>query len=227
MCGRYALRTSTPQLARVLGVEAIPNESVGQRSYNIAPTQAIATCHADAHGKRQLSAMRWGLIPSWSKGDSAKFNMINARAETITEKPAYRTPFKYRRCLIPVDGFYEWRRNNGEKQPYFIRLRSNEPFTFAGIWEKWKSGPGETVTSCAIITTDANAALSPIHHRMPVIIAPQIYADWLDPKQTDPQQLVAMLTQYDSEAMEAYPVSTYVNKAANDDELCWQPLAHD
>ena len=227
MCGRYALRSSTPTLAKALGAEPRGIADDTGRSFNIAPSQSVLTCRATATGSRELVQMRWGLIPSWSKGDSHKFNMTNARAESITEKPAYRTPFRYRRCLIPADGFYEWRRTESHKQPYFIRMRDGAPFAFAGVFEKWKPKDGGAVTSCSFITTDANETLSPIHHRMPVIIDTDHYEAWLYPTSTDPNHLTPMLTRFDANLMEAYPVSTFVNKAANDDERCWQPIAAD
>lgn len=227
MCGRYALTTSTPQLARRLGIEVkTDNDPDGHvPSYNIAPTQNILTCRANRNAEREMSVMRWGLIPSWSKGDSTKFTMINARAESITERPAYRTAFRFRRCLIPADGFYEWQRIDGRKQPYFIAMTSRQPLMFAGVWERWRSAQGESVTSCAIITTDANDTLRPIHHRMPVLLDDDQFENWLDPTLTEAAQLAKMLRPYSGQPMQAYPVSTFVNKALNNDERCWQPIS--
>ena len=226
MCGRYALRTSTPQLARRLGVEVkTDSEAEGhQPSFNIASTQNVLTCRSNREDKREMTVMRWGLIPSWSKGDSTKFNLINARAETITERPAYRTAFRFRRCLIPADGFYEWQRVEGRKQPYFIGLESQQALMFAGVWERWRGAEGKTVVSCAIITTEANATLNPIHHRMPVLLDDHQFESWLDPRLTDSGELSGMLLPYTHEPMAAYPVSTFVNKASNNDERCWQSM---
>ena len=226
MCGRYALKTSTPELARRLGVEVKPGSEVDTHppSFNIAPTQNVLSCRSNRDANRELTVMRWGLIPSWSKGDSSKFSMINARAETITERPAYRTAFRFRRCLIPADGFYEWQRVEGRKQPFFIGLESRETLMFAGVWERWRGSEGESVISCAIITTEANHKLNFIHHRMPVLLDDDQFDTWLDPKQTDPARLTSMLRPYRREPMAAFPVSTFVNKAANNDERCWQPI---
>jgi putative SOS response-associated peptidase YedK len=228
MCGRYALKTSTPELARMLGVDisSVPDAGAElESSYNVAPSQPVVSCYVDKMGDRRLARMRWGLIPSWSKDGSSKFSMINARAETITEKPSYRTPFRFRRCLVPADGFYEWRKVASGKQPYFIRMRTTRPFAFAGIWERWKPAHGSAVISCSVITTIANETLHPIHPRMPVILSPESFDAWMDPKQTDAATLLPLLEPYPAEAMEAYPVSSFVNKPANNDERCWQALA--
>ena len=228
MCGRYALKTSTPLLAQRLGAEIkTDSESTDHApSYNIAPTQSILTCRTNRAFEREITLMRWGLIPSWSKGESSKFNMINARAESITQRPAYRTAFRFRRCLIPADGFYEWQRCNGRKQPYFIGMESRQPMMFAGIWERWRGEQGHYITSCAIITTAANKTLNRIHHRMPVLIDDHQFASWLDPALTDAKQLTEMLLPYTTNSMQTYPVSTFVNKTLNNDERCWQPLSY-
>ena len=228
MCGRYALRTSTPKLARLLGVEP---KSISDRvdsfepSYNIAPTQSVLACRSNREFTPELVTMRWGLIPSWSKGDTGKFSMINARAETINERPAYRTAVRFRRCLIPADGFYEWQRRPEVKQPYFIGLRSAEPFAFAGIWERWKDANRQSLISCSIITTEANQALRAIHYRMPVILEEADYEKWLNPRVTNRDEIAPMLRPYADEAVISYPVSSFVNKAANNDERCWQSIA--
>ena len=163
MCGRYALRSSTPHLARRLGIEVKSDQDVGgfSPSFNIAPTQNVLACRTNRDANREMCMMRWGLIPSWSKGNSAKFTMFNARAESITERPAYRTAFRFRRCLIPADGFYEWQRIENRKQPFFIGLASKQTLMFAGVWERWRGSEGQAVISCAIITTEANETLSP------------------------------------------------------------------
>ena len=228
MCGRYALKTSTPALAKRLGVDTKADSECTDHgpSYNIAPTQDILTCRVNRDAKREITSMRWGLIPSWSKGDSSKFNMINARAESITERSAYRTAFRFRRCLIPADGFYEWQRFNGRKQPYFIRLESRQPIMFAGIWERWRSDKGRYITSCTIITTQANETLSPIHHRMPVLIDDDQFEAWLDPGLTNTKSITEWLRPYTRQPMQAYAVSTFVNRAVNNDARCWQPLSN-
>ena len=228
MCGRYALKTSTPELAQMLGVDLTSVPEAGaelEPSYNIAPSQPVLTCYTDKMHKRRLARMRWGLIPSWSKDGASKFSMINARAETIAEKPSYRTPFRFRRCLIPADGFYEWRKMGEQKQPHFIRMRNAAPFAFAGVWERWKPADGTAVVSCSIITTTANETLTPIHHRMPVILASDSFGEWMNPELTDSDALLPLLAPYENQAMEAYAVSTFVNKPANNDERCWQALS--
>ena len=230
MCGRYALKTSTPELARMLGVNMSCVPSAGaelEPSYNVAPSQPVVSCHLGRMGDRRLARMRWGLIPSWSKDGASKFPMINARAETIMEKPSYRTPFRFRRCLIPADGFYEWQKIGERKQPHFIRMRSREPFAFAGIWERWKPSEGTAVVSCSVITTTANDTLQPIHPRMPVILERDSFDAWMDPKLTDAEVLSAYLKPYPAEAMESHPVSSFVNKPVNNDERCWQALTLD
>ena len=227
MCGRYALRTSTPELARRLGVEVKADSDAHAHapSFNIAPTQNVLTCRTTRDTSREVKVMRWGLIPSWSKGDSTKFTMINARAETITERPAYRTAFRFRRCLIPADGFYEWQRLEGRKQPFFVALESRRALMFAGVWERWRAREGQSVVSCAIITTEANETLASVHHRMPVLLDDDQFDSWLNPKLTDARELDAMLAPYTREPMVAYPVGTFVNKASNNDERCWQPIS--
>lgn len=228
MCGRYALKTSTPNLAAMLGVDidSVPDAgSAYEGSCNIPPSQSVLTCYSDKNGERRLARMRWGLIPGWSKDGAAKFAMINARAETIDEKPAYRTAFRRRRCLIPADAFYEWRKRGNHKQPYCIRMRDESPFAFAGVWERWKPEDGEPVYSCSIITTLANDTLTPIHPRMPVILSPKDYGSWVDQPKPERDSLLALLKPHAPEPMVAFPVSTFVNKPENDDERCWQALA--
>jgi putative SOS response-associated peptidase YedK len=190
-------------------------------AYNIAPTQPVATVVvASPDASRELVWMHWGLIPSWAKDRRVGSRMINARAETVAQKPAYRTAFRRRRCLLLADGFYEWQRLDGKKLPYFIHLRDDRPFAFAGLWEHWQ-GPGEeTLQSCALVTTEANELMRPIHDRMPVILPEGEYARWLDPSLDAPESLLPLLRPYPSEAMAAYRVSTYVNNPTHDSPLC-------
>ncbi len=211
-------------------------------AYNIAPTQPVATivavqpvativavqpaatvAAASPGSSRELIWMHWGLVPSWAKERSAGSRMINVRAETVAQKPAYRAAFRRRRCLVLADGFYEWQRLDGKKWPYFIHLRSDRPFAFAGLWEHWQ-GPGEeTLQSCALVTTEANELMRPIHDRMPVILPEAEYARWLDPSLDSPESLLPLLRPYPSEAMAAYRVSTYVNNPTHDAPLCVVP----
>jgi putative SOS response-associated peptidase YedK len=168
--------------------------------------------------------MRWGLVPSWSQGPDNRYSMINARAETLASKPAYRRPFKSRRCLIPADGFFEWQRVASGKQPYYIGVGGQQPFAMAGLWESWKGADGERIESCAIITTEANPLLAQIHNRMPVILEPEGCGIWLDHGQADTEAVKALLQPFAVERMFAHPVSTRVNSPANNDAACVEPL---
>ncbi len=220
MCGRYALATPVDELQRRFGFAERPNLAP---SYNIAPTQAapVVRRRPDAGG-RELALLRWGLVPAWSEGPDQRFSMINARAETVATKPAYRAAFRQRRCLVPADGFFEWRKLDGRKQPYFIRLGSGEPMAFAGLWERWTSRDGrEAIESFTIIVTDANERLRPIHDRMPVIVAPEDHERWLDPGAADGREL---LKPCPPDWLEAYPVGTRVSSPRNDDPGLLEPV---
>ncbi len=193
--------------------------------YNIAPTQQIpAIRYVPEKPYRQLTEMRWGLIPHWAKDEKIGYKLLNARGETITKKPAFRVAFKHRRCLLPTSGFYEWEQTEKQKQPFFISMKTEEPFAFAGIWERWENSAGEKIESCAIITTEANAIISKIHHRMPVIIAPGNYDLWLHPD-TAQMDLLAMLTPYPPEMFQIYPVSRTVNSPKNETSRCIEQLS--
>jgi putative SOS response-associated peptidase YedK len=178
MCGRFVRSSSAETLAATFGVE------IGDlpASYNIAPSQSVAAI-LQPDTDPQLRWLRWGLIPAWAKDPKIGYKLINARAETVAEKPSFRNAFRQQRCLIPADGFYEWQQveGNRHKQPYFIGLQHELPFAFAGLYERWDSPDGETIDTCTIITTAANEAIAPIHNRMPVILAPQEYSQWLNP----------------------------------------------
>ncbi len=182
--------------------------------YNIAPTQDVLTVVGDAPPRAGFT--RWGLIPRWAKNHSIGSRMINARAETVADKPSFRDTFRRRRCLVLADGFYEWRRTPSGKRPMRIAMRSGEPFAFAGIWSIWDDPEGNRIPTCAIITTSANELLRPIHHRMPVILPRNMEGFWLDRSIEDPSRLRSVLTPYPDDAMEAYEVSTLVNSVAND-----------
>jgi putative SOS response-associated peptidase YedK len=204
-----------------LGVQDLPGELTPR--YNIAPTQLIAAVREGADGCRRLGMLRWGLIPSWAKDPSIGARMINARAETIAEKPAFRAAFRRQRCLVLADGYYEWKKAGKKKLPYHIRMRDESPFAFAGLWDRWSpGGDGEFVESCSLITTGANAATCDIHDRMPVILPPEAYSLWLNPKVNDAAALTPLLCGYDPEEMIAVPVSTYVNNARNEGQECLQ-----
>jgi len=188
--------------------------------WNIAPTQAVAAVRASAAGGRELVGLHWGLIPSWAKERAIGARMINARAETVAEKPAFRAALRARRCLIVADGFYEWQKAGARKQPWYIRMRDGRPFAFAGLWERWAAGPDEVLDSCTIVTTTPNGVVAPIHDRMPVILEWGDYAAWLDPGQRDPARLQPLLRPHPDVAMEAWPVGLRVNNPANDDASC-------
>ena len=219
MCGRFTLRTSAASLVEHFGGELsfdLPFR------YNIAPTQPVATVRISPDaGCRRWQMLRWGLIPSWAKEESIGNRMINARAETLSEKPAFRTAWRRRRCLIPADGYYEWQKTGKSKQPFYIRLRDDSPFAMAGLWESWMNpAAGEPVESCTVITTDANELTRPIHDRMPVILNAVDYDRWLDPQLPNLDPLRELLRPFDSLAMRADPVSTLVNNPRNDGPRC-------
>jgi len=223
MCGRFTLTADPDELRQAFSWLNIPDGLTPR--YNVAPSQPVAVVPND--GKNQLDFYTWGLIPSWAKDPSIGDRMINARAETLAEKPSFRSAFRRRRCLIPADGFYEWRQVPGSKTktPMYIQLKSGNPFAFAGLWERWDSKDGSTILSCTIITTQPNELMEPIHNRMPVILPEEAYKLWLDPGEPDQRQLAALLKSYPASEMAAYPVSTLVNSPANDRAECVAPLA--
>lgn len=219
MCGRYTLKAEGQTVADLFGLHEEPDL---ESRYNIAPTQQIPVVVEDA--SRKLEMMHWGLIPSWAKDPSIGARMINARAETVSEKPSYRSAFKKRRCLIVADGFYEWKKTADGKQPYYLRLGSGDPFGFAGLWESWSMEGGEELRSATIITTEPNEVAAEIHNRMPVILPPDLYDAWLEPDNDDQEELLSMLTAYLADEMEAYPVSKRVNRPANDEPGVLEPV---
>jgi putative SOS response-associated peptidase YedK len=221
MCGRYTLKTPVEELAEEFGFEVSSMEL--PPNYNVAPTQEVAAI-LEEDGKRRLELLRWGLIPSWADDPSIGSRMINARSETAPEKPSFRRAFRERRCLIPADGFYEWQRTNGAKQPYYIRMKEGRPFAFAGLWESWKDDGGPEIRSCTILTTKPNALAAEIHDRMPVILPAGSYDAWLDPE-TGRDELYGLLAPYPEDEMEAYPVSRFVNSPQNNDPRCIEPAA--
>jgi putative SOS response-associated peptidase YedK len=212
MCGRFTLATSGAQLATQFALAEAPQLAP---RYNIAPTQSVAVVRSGGAG-RELVVLRWGLVPVWAKDPSIGARMINARAETAAEKPAFRTALRQRRCLIPADGFYEWQAAPGGKQPFYFQMADGAPFALAGLWERWPGTEGVLLETCTILTTEANDLLRPFHDRMPVIVAPTDYARWLDPALRDPEAVRDLLAPYDSSVMAAHPVSREVNRVAND-----------
>ncbi|MCQ3809053.1 MAG: SOS response-associated peptidase [Acidimicrobiia bacterium] len=222
MCGRYSLTASPAELAQRFEFEFDSDtEAVSQR-YNIAPTQQVLTVVGGE--PRQARFMRWGLIPRWAKEASTGRPLINARAETVAEKPSFRDSLKRRRCLVLADGFYEWQKRGDTKRPMRIVMRSGEPFAFAGLWAEWKDPAGSTIESCAIITTEANDLLRPIHHRMPVILTDELEGPWLDTALDDSTTLTQFLAPYSEDAMEAYEVSRLVNSASNNVPEVTEPV---
>lgn len=208
MCGRFAQRTNSKGLAKAFKVEAVP--AVEPR-FNIAPAQNILGVRETPDG-REIAFLRWGLIPSWAKDASMGAKLINARSETVTEKPSFREAFKRRRCIIPADGFYEWQRTaGGKKQPYFFQLRQSVPFGFAGLWDRWAGEDGQSVDSCTILTTEANELLRLVHDRMPVILHTDDYELWLDDDPRKVELRRELLRPYDAVEMMAYPVGMSVN----------------
>ena len=222
MCGRFALYSDPFTLARRFEVDAPPELSP---RYNVAPSQNIPIVR-DEGEKRRFALARWGLIPHWAKDIKIGYSTINARAETVASKPAFRNAFRHRRCLIPADGFNEWQTIPGSKvkQPWFIALRDREPMAFAGLWERWRSPEGEELESCSIIVTDANEIMRPIHDRMPVILAPEDWGTWLETDAKDAEGLQSLLKPYPPESMKAWPVSTKVNSPRNDSVECMEAL---
>lgn len=219
MCGRFSQSQSAETIAQVFQV-AVPRLAP---RYNIAPTQPVATVLQNPeHQDRQFKMLHWGLIPSWAKDPRMGVRLINARAETVAEKPSFRSAFRHRRCLVLADGFYEWQQqeNQKQKQPYYFRLQDGCPFAFAGLWERWQPADGEAIESCTLLTTEANELMRPIHNRMPVILDPKNYDLWLNPEMKQWESLEALLCPYPTEEMTAYPVSKVVNKPVNDSAEC-------
>ncbi len=217
MCGRLNITVSGAALVEVFGIARDADLLSGfPPRFNVAPSQIIPAVR-DQNGDRAACLLRWGLIPSWAKDRDLSYKMINARAETVADKPAYRNAFRHRRCLIPVTGFYEWRQADG-KQPYNITAADGRPFALAGLWEHWE-GDDEVVESCTIIVTTANDQMRPVHDRMPVILDPSDYGRWLDPGVSDRERLLPLLAPYRN-PLQIYPVSKRVNNPRNDDAAC-------
>lgn len=221
MCGRFTLTASIEKLREQFPLFELPEESVPR--YNVAPTQLIlAVRQAEGEARPRGVFLRWGLVPSWADDLAIGNRLINARADTVAQKPSFRAAFKKRRCLILADGFYEWIKEGKKKQPYHIRLKDGAPFAFAGLWEFWKKD--EEIESCTILTTDANDTIRPLHDRMPVILEPRDFKRWLDPAPGDPGVLLEMLRPYPAEQVTLAPVSVLVNNPRNERAECVVPL---
>jgi putative SOS response-associated peptidase YedK len=225
MCGRFARYGLSRELERYFN--AYPAAFEIQPNYNVAPTQEIPVI-IQQEGVRHIKKRHWGLVPFWAKDISIGSRMINARVETVTSKLAFRTALKQRRCLIPANGFYEWKGKTGSKQPYFFHLPSGEPFAFAGLWEAWetKGAPLEPdpYKSCTIITTDASEAVKDIHNRMPLILKPEAYEEWIDPSNKEPANIEELLKSKFVRELNRYPVSKLVNQVGNNKKECMEPL---
>jgi putative SOS response-associated peptidase YedK len=213
MCGRYRL-TRADRLAEKFDAELA--EELHPR-YNIAPTQPVPVVRASA-SRRVIASMRWGLIPKWAK--DASMSQINARSETLLEKPAFKESFERRRCLIPADGFYEWKRGGGSKQPFHFGMKDDSLFAFAGIWDRWRAPQGEVIESCAILTTRPNKLLRDVHDRMPVILKPENYLEWLVAPASDCGRLRIVVHPFDAGMMKRFPVSSAVNDPQIDTPEC-------
>ncbi|PYZ91687.1 hypothetical protein CR194_18850 [Salipaludibacillus keqinensis] len=225
MCGRFTLTTADELEERFGIISAYLPEQI-ETSFNIAPSQPVLSVIHDGKNKR-MGHLRWGLIPRWAKDEKIGHKLMNARAETLAEKPSFKKPFQTQRCLIIADGFYEWKKRDGGKgkQPYRIHLKDEKYFAFAGLWEKWTPPTGEAVFSCTIITTEANELMNEIHHRMPVIINPKDEVAWLDPMQSNTNELQHLLRPYPAGDMQAYPVSSAVSSPKNNDPELIKPIS--
>jgi len=224
MCGRFALLIPGEELAEAFDLPAVPVEMAPR--YNIAPTQPVAAVRAHpVTGRKELTHFHWGLIPFWSKDPSMAARMINARSETAAEKPSFRAAYKYRRCIVPASGFYEWQKHNGRKQPMFIHHVQNEPLGIAGLWEHWQSPDGSEVESCTLLTTQPSDFMAPIHNRMPVILEPADYDTWLFTEPEHLDQLQHLLRPAGEGVLAARPVSTFVNNPRNEGAECIAPLS--
>jgi putative SOS response-associated peptidase YedK len=222
MCGRFTLQIPPELLAEIFGLIEIPTFPA---RYNIAPSQLVAVIRQNGDGQNWLDMLHWGLIPSWAKDKSIGNHMINARCETVAEKPAFRHAIKYQRCLVPSSGFYEWKKEEKAKKPLYVHLKDESPMVFAGLWEHWKSPEGEIIESCTILTTSSNKLIEPLHDRMPVILHPQEYDIWLDREILDPEKLKPLYKPYPPKRMEMYPVSPQVNSPKVDSPDLIRPVS--
>ena len=221
MCGRFTLTVDPAELQETFSGYTFPMQFAPR--FNIAPTQPVLAIPND--GKKRADFFIWGLIPSWAKDPSIGNRLINARGETLAEKPSFRGGYKYKRCLILADGFYEWKKQPGSKAkvPYFIHMKNRQPFAFAGLWDEWNSTDGSLIRSCTIVTIEPNDLMASLHNRMPVILPADAYAEWLEYSFQTPEKLQAFIKPYPAAEMAAYPVSTLVNNPKNDLAECVVP----
>lgn len=224
MCGRYAITSPPEAIRKLFGYTEQPNFPP---RYNVAPTQPIPIVRLE-HGERRFTLVRWGLIPSWVEDPKTFSLVINARGDSVNVKPAFRNAMRYRRCLIPADGFFEWQeRGGGPRRPYYIRRKDGEPFAFAGLWEAWSGPNGEEMETAAIVTTEANHTLHAIHPRMPVIVAPEAFDLWLDCRNVDAATASALIAPAPEALLSFWPISTAVNRVANDDASLITPVTEE
>ncbi|MGK2905997.1 MAG: SOS response-associated peptidase [Desulfuromonadales bacterium] len=221
MCGRFVLEHSPEQLMKVYRLSSVPEL---YPRYNITPSQQIAVVRQQNGGDRELTSLRWGLIPSWSKDSAIGYKMINARSETVHEKPSFKQAFLARRCIIPASGFYEWEKVGEDKIPHYIRLRDGDLMSLAGLWERWKSPEGKELETCTILTTAANSLVKKLHDRMPVILHRAEYDIWLDREIDDVNRLTELFHPYPSDQLEEYVVTKDVNSPSNDSPGCIIPI---
>jgi len=224
MCGRFVQYSPLQTIQQMLDVGTVSFEVIP--NYNVAPTQKIITV-IKHNNENKLEKLHWGLVPFWAKDISIGSRMINARAETVSQKPSFRNAFRKRRCLIPADGFYEWKGEKGNKQPYYVSIPSGEPFSFAGLWETWtdkETGEESVYKSCTIITTAASESIREIHHRMPAILDPEFHEKWLNTDIQDPKELQVIINDGIIHDMKYYPVSKLVNSVKNNDPNCIKPV---
>jgi putative SOS response-associated peptidase YedK len=218
MCGRFAQKSPRAKITKKFKVEEVP--PLAER-YNVAPTQTVLAIREASDG-REATFLKWGLVPRWAKDSAIGNRLINARAETVTEKPSFREAFMRRRCLVPMEGFYEWARRGDRKRPFYFHMRDGEPFAVAGLWESWEGG-GELLETCTLLTTEANELLASYHDRMPVILRPEDYDLWLDAGVRSAERLLPLLRPYPREEMTTYAVSLMVNSPSNDSPRCVEP----
>ncbi len=221
MCGRFVLTANSDAVQAAFDLSSVPASM--QPRYNIAPTQPVAVITNE--NPRELTFHKWGLIPSWSKDISSASKMINARSESVAEKPSFRTAFRRRRCIVPADGFYEWQAQDGQKVPQFIHREGLKLFGLAGLWEVWHSPDGDEIRTCTIITTEANDFMKTIHNRMPVILDKSDYSTWLSPNEVPLPHLQSLLKPYEGDDLTAYAVSKMVNRPVVDAPELIQPVA--
>ena len=223
MCGRFVRKSTLEEIATAFDLDISGIDFDFAPRFNISPGQQVAAAIFDAG--RKLKPFKWGLVPFWAKNEKIGYKMINARAETVAEKPGFKQAFTKRRCIVVADGFYEWQHAGKTKVPHFVHFKNEKPMGFAGLYERWKAPNGKALDTCTIITTSANALMQPIHDRMPVILYKKAFGTWLDPNANDSHKLTELLKPFDPDKMESYPVSPLVNSPKNNSPECIKRIA--